>query len=99
MVIQADYQWHTREGASRQVNHLLWMSGSAWISAASAGIAAVISNPYARWLCVFLAVFNGLFAIYWAMMTVVANTQGKGGRWATYEKFKSRFLLPSSWLR
>jgi hypothetical protein len=56
------------------------MSGSAWISAASAGIAVVISNPYARWLCVFLAVFNGLFAIYWAMMAAAATTKGKGGR-------------------
>jgi hypothetical protein len=80
MVIQADYQRHAGEGASSQVNHLLWMSGSAWISAASAGTAVVISSPPARWFCVFLAVFNGLFAIYWAMMGVAANTQGKGER-------------------
>jgi hypothetical protein len=62
------------------VNYLLRMSVSVWSSAAPAGIAVATSNPYVRWLCVFLAVFNGLFAVYWAMMAVAANTQGKGER-------------------
>lgn len=57
-------------------NHLLWMLGSAWRSAASAGLVAVINEPRSlRWFLVFAAVFNGLFAIYWAMMTVAEKLQ------------------------
>ena len=53
--------------------HLCWMTGSAWVSAASAGVAAIADGRVTKWLFVFGAVFNGLWAIYWAMQTVVAT--------------------------
>jgi hypothetical protein len=58
---------------SGAVGYLAWMTGSAWISAASAGLAVVVQNSLLRWLFVFGAVFNGLFTVYCAMKTVYAG--------------------------
>lgn len=60
---------------SAAVKYLHWMTGSAWTAAASAGLAVVVSSSAARWLCVFSAVFNGILALYWAMMAVAAGSK------------------------
>ena len=62
---------------SKGMSRLLWMSGSAWVAAASAGLAVTISHPIARWFFTFSAVFNGIFALYWAMMTVAIATSSR----------------------
>lgn len=57
---------------SAATKYMAWMTGSAWVSAASAGLLPVFQSASLRWLCIFGAVFNGIFAIYWGMMAVSA---------------------------
>ena len=62
---------------SKATSYFLWMVGSAWVSAAAAGLAVTISHSTARWLFIFAAVFNGIYALYWAMLTVATTTNVK----------------------